>query len=118
MRQSGILAAAALHALEHHRRRLTDDHANATRLADGLREIRGLTIPLPVETNMVFVDVDAKAGTAADLVSRLRARGVWMLATGPQRVRAVCHLDVDRSGIERAIAAARECCGAGNLVHA
>ncbi len=118
MRQAGILAAAALHALEHHRDRLTDDHAHARALATGLAEIPGLSIPLPVETNMVFVDVEPRLGTGAQLCERLKARGVWVLATAPQRVRAVCHLDVDRAGIERAIGIVREVCGAGALATA
>lgn len=115
MRQSGILAAAALHALDHHRERLADDHANARHLAEGLAEIRGLSIPLPVETNMVFFDVEAGLGAAAAVCERLKSRRVWMLPTGPQRVRAVCHLDVDREGIERAIGAVREVCAAGTM---
>jgi threonine aldolase len=111
MRQAGILAAAALYALDHHRERLAEDHANATRLAEGLAEIAGLSIPLPVETNMVFFDVESRLGTAQEVCDRLKTRGVWMLATAPQRVRAVCHLDVDGAGIERAIGAAREAVG-------
>jgi threonine aldolase len=113
MRQSGIIAAAALHALEHHRDRLVDDHVNARRLAEGLAEIDGLSIPLKAETNMVFFDIDPRLGTAQATCDKLKARGVWMLATAPQRVRAVCHLDVDRAGIERAISVVREVCGAG-----
>ncbi len=116
MRQSGILAAAALHALEHHRERLTEDHAHARRLAEGLAGVRGVSIPLPVESNMVFFDVSEALGTAPAVCERLRAKGVWMLPTAPQRVRAVCHLDVDRAGIERAIGAVREVCGAGAMV--
>lgn len=103
MRQSGILAAAALHALEHHRERLVEDHASAARLAEGLRSITGVSIPLAVETNMVFFDLDPSLGSAADLCERLKARGVWMLPVALRRVRAVCHLDVDRAKIERAI---------------
>jgi threonine aldolase len=118
MRQSGILAAAALHALENHRDRLVEDHTNARTLAQGLAEIPGLTIPFRVETNMVFFDIAADLGTAAEVCDKLKARGVWMLATAPQRVRAVCHLDVDRAGIERAIVAVRDACGAGATVTA
>lgn len=113
MRQSGIIAAGALHALEQHRGRLVDDHANATLLADGLQQIAGLSIPMPVQTNMVFIDVDRRIMTAAALVERLKARGVLCLATGPQRVRLVTHLDVSREMIPRAVAAIAECVGAG-----
>lgn len=103
MRQAGILAAACLHALDHHRERLRDDHANAARLAAGVAAIAGVTIPMPVETNIVFFDLDRGLGTAGAACEKLRARGVLVLATGPQRVRAVCHLDVSSAMIERAI---------------
>lgn len=105
MRQSGILAAAALYALEHHRERLKEDHANARRLAEGAAEMRGLRVELDaVQSNIVFIDVEESVGTAAELCQRLRAEGVWMLPTAAQRVRAVTHLDVDSAMIERAIA--------------
>lgn len=113
MRQSGILAAGALYALEHHRERLKDDHANAAALSQEIGKIPGLKIAMPVETNMVFFDVDAGIGPAAELCKRLEKRGVRMLATGGQRVRAVCHLDVDRGMIERAVEEIRGACSAG-----
>src|SRR5262249_47632349 len=103
MRQSGVLAAAALHALEHHRDRLIEDHENAAKLAAGLRQIPGITVPLPVETNMVFFDVDPKLGTGAEFVAKLKPRGLWCFDTAPQRIRLVCHLDVSRDLIDRAI---------------
>ncbi|MBL0927445.1 MAG: DegT/DnrJ/EryC1/StrS family aminotransferase [Phycisphaerales bacterium] len=114
MRQSGILAAACLHALEHHRTRLAEDHEHALRLAHGLSGVRGLSVALPVETNIVLVDVagspwDGGPGTPAqNLVDRLKARGVWILPTGPGRVRFVTHLDVSRAMIDRALRAAEE----------
>jgi len=104
MRQSGLLAAAALHALEHHVDRLADDHANARRLADGLTGVRHLSIPMPVATNMVFVDVAPQLGTAAAFCETLKHQGVLVLPTAPQRLRAVTHLDAPRSAIERAVA--------------
>jgi threonine aldolase len=102
MRQAGVIAAAGLHALDHHVDRLADDHANARRLAEGLAEIEGVTIdPASVETNIVVFGVaDAPAFCAA-----LEADGVLMGPLGPDRVRAVTHLDVDADGIERALAA-------------
>lgn len=103
MRQSGVLAAAALHAMDYHRDRLSEDHANARRLAEALGNCRGLTIPLKVETNMCFVDLDARIGPASDFCSRMKAGGVLALPTGPRRVRFVCHLDVDAAMIDRAI---------------
>ena len=108
MRQSGVLAAAALHALDHHVERLADDHALAQRLAAGLAGLPGLTIE-PPQTNIVFADLQGPR--AAGLVEHLKARGV--LATGSSygqgsRLRFVTHLDVDAAGIDRAIAAVRD----------
>jgi threonine aldolase len=104
MRQAGILAAAALYALEHNVARLAEDHAHARQLADALAGMPGVTIdPGATETNIVYFDVDPQVRTAAALCDVLKADGVWMLAIGPQRVRAVTHLDVSRAGIERTI---------------
>jgi threonine aldolase len=115
MRQAGILAAAALYALEHNRDRLVEDHANARKLAEGVGQIDGLSIPLPIETNMVFFDVEPRLGTGAAVCDKLHARGVWVLATAPQRIRAVCHLDVSRAMIERAIEIIGEVCASPAL---
>ncbi len=104
MRQSGILAAAALHALDHHRDRLVEDHANARKLATALAGTPGVTLDLAcVETNIVYFDVDGSLGSAGQVCDRLRASGVWMLPTGRQRIRAVTHLDVDARMIDRTI---------------
>lgn len=106
MRQVGILAAAGLYALAHHRQRLVDDHRRARRLAEALAEIPGPTVDLTsVQTNMVFVDVGPSGISAADVVARLRERGILCLALGPSVIRLVTHLDVDDEGVERAIAA-------------
>jgi threonine aldolase len=110
MRQAGILAAAAMYALDHHVERLAEDHANAGRLARGLAAIDGLSVDLAgVQTNMVFFDVAHAHGTAAELCLRLEREGVRMLATAPQRVRAVVHLDVSNQMIDEAIAATSAC---------
>lgn len=103
MRQAGILAAAALYALDHHRERLAEDHDNAAVLADGIGDIPGVSIPMPVETNMVFIDLDKRHGTGADVCAKLKAQGVWALPTLPQRIRMVVHLDVSRPMIELAV---------------
>jgi len=103
MRQAGVLAGAALYALDHHIERLLEDHALAQRLADGLQGISGLTVE-PPQTNMVFVDVEGER--AKSLLPHLKTRGV--LATGLYRLRFVTHLDVDGADITRAIAAVRE----------
>jgi len=103
MRQAGILAAAALHALDHHVDRLAEDHANAARLAEGLAGLPGLTVE-PPQTNIVFADL--QGDRAAGLMEHLKSRGV--LATGLYRLRFVTHLDVDAEGVDRAVAAVRE----------
>ncbi len=105
MRQAGVLAAAAHHALTHHVRRLADDHALARRLAEGLSGLPGLSVEAP-QTNIVFVDATPAVGTG--LMDHLKQRGV--LATGLYRLRFVTHLDVDAEGVDRAIAAIREHC--------
>jgi threonine aldolase len=112
MRQAGILAAAALHALDHHRDRLTEDHANAARLAERMSAIPGVTIAMPVQTNMVFFDIDRslRGWSAAEVCQRLRNEGVWMLPVGPQRIRAVCHLDVSRPMVDTAAATLERVC--------
>lgn len=118
MRQSGILAAACLYALEHHRERLVEDHERAAELARGIAEIPGLTIPMPVETNMVFFDIAPRLGTAAEFCDRLKAHGVWAMANLPQRVRMVVHLDVPGSAIASVVRAVRTAAGAERLVAA
>lgn len=102
MRQTGLLAAAASHALEHHLERLADDHALAQRLAQGLQGIAGLQVR-SAQTNIVFADV--ADGRAPDLLAFLKVRGV--LATGLIGLRFVTHLDVDAAGIDRAVDAIR-----------
>jgi len=105
MRQGGMLAAAALHALDHHIDRLAGDHALARRLADGLAGIDGLQVEAP-QTNMVFVDVTGAAKEkSAALLEHLAGHGI--LATGLYRLRFVTHLDVDAQGVDRAIAVIR-----------
>jgi threonine aldolase len=104
LRQAGIVAAGALHALDHHVERLAEDHELARLLALGLTEIDGVGLdPAAVETNIVIFQVaDARALCAA-----LERRGVLMGALDATSVRAVTHLDVDRAGIDVALAAVR-----------
>ena len=104
MRQAGIIAAGALYALEHHVDRLAEDHANAQRLAAGIRQIERLRLsPETVDTNLVFFCVDPAWGTAADFSAELKKRGVLMNATGPTSLRAVTHLDVSSRDVDRAL---------------
>jgi threonine aldolase len=108
MRQAGVLAAAALYALDHQVLRLAEDHALARRLADGLAGLPGLAVE-PPQTNIVFVDVLGPRG--ADLAAHLKARGVLATASlygQAQRLRFVTHLDVDAGGVDRAVTAVRE----------
>ncbi|MDA0352370.1 MAG: low-specificity L-threonine aldolase [Chloroflexi bacterium] len=101
MRQSGLLAAAALYALDNHVERLAEDHANARRLADGLAALPGIDLdPDSVGTNMVFFEPRGIDGRA--LQAALRERGV--LSTGtPDRIRMVTHLDVTTAQIDEAL---------------
>jgi threonine aldolase len=102
MRQAGVLAAAALHALDHHVERLAEDHANARALAEGLQGVPGVSVQ-PPQTNIVFVDLVPEK--AAGAVERLRAAGLW--CTGLYRLRLVTHLDVAAADIPRALAILR-----------
>ncbi len=107
MRQVGILAAGALHALRHHRERLVEDHARARRLAEGLAVIPGISIdPASIETNIVIAGVTPAERVDA-FVEALGQEGILLFAFGgPGRFRAVTHLDVDDAGIDRALEAA------------
>lgn len=107
MRQTGILAAAGLHALDHHLERLEMDHENARLLAEGLSEIEGVRVT-PPETNIVLVDVSGLEGSTGEILGFLEKRGILMIEFGPQRLRAVTHLDVGRAGIERAVEVFRD----------
>ncbi|MGM0675096.1 MAG: threonine aldolase family protein [Spirochaetota bacterium] len=102
MRQSGVIAAAALHALDNNVERLADDHENARLLATGLGEIDGIAVE-PVATNMAFFDVAELGITATELVERTLKHGLRFSPMGPTRVRAVTHLDVSRDQILEAV---------------
>jgi threonine aldolase len=103
MRQSGLLAAACLHALDHHLERLADDHAHARRVARELDNPR-LSVDHPVDTNIVMVDV-AAPHTAADLVDHLAAAGIRTLAMGQRRVRLIPNLGVSAADMDAVLAA-------------
>lgn len=114
LRQAGIIAAAAIHALENHVDRLADDHANARAFAEAIAEIDGISVDLDgVESNLVFFDVDPAIGDASQLSAALRERGVRIGAMGPRTLRGCTHLDVDREGVMHAAEAIRECVHAG-----
>ena len=107
MRQVGILAAAGLYALDHNLPRIVEDHVRARRFAEFVDGLAGFSVIAP-DTNIIMIDVERDDLTPADVVGFLEERGVQILATGPSRLRAVTHLDVDDEGIERACAAFEE----------
>jgi threonine aldolase len=112
MRQTGILAAAALYAMDHHIDRLAEDHANAQIIAAAVAETPGLRLAPPeVETNLIWIDVDPALGTAKEVAARLREQGVLIYPLGPQRLRACTHLDVSREQAERTAQAIRSAAG-------
>ena len=103
MRQSGIVAAAGLYALDHHVARLAEDHANARRLADTVGALPALALDQPrVDSNLVFFDCAGTGLSAEALSDALRARGVLIGAMGAHRLRAVTHLDVDAAAVDSA----------------
>ena len=103
LRQAGIVAAAGLHALDHHVERLAEDHDNARRFAERIAEIPGVTFdPAAVETNLVFFEVGETGLGARAIAERLLAQGIRVGVEGPTRMRAVTHLDVTRADVEQA----------------
>lgn len=106
MRQGGIIAAGALHALRHHRERLEEDHRRAARLAEALAAIPGIRV-FPAPTNIVIAELAAERGPAPEAQAALGREGVLVFAVSPVRLRFVTHLEVDDAGIEAAIAALR-----------
>jgi len=109
MRQIGILAAAALHALDHHIERLADDHHHAQIIARAIADTPGLRLnPPDVETNLIWFEADRELGTARDVAAALRRRGVLVHSSGTQMLRACTHLDVSAAQAERAAEIIRE----------
>ena len=100
MRQAGILAAAALYALDHHIDRLKDDHDNARRLGEAIQSVDGLDLVYPVETNIVIFRVHARLDTVEGLLAKLEENGILAVSFGPEWVRMVTHLDVSSEDID------------------
>jgi threonine aldolase len=101
LRQSGVLAAACLYALDHNVDGLAADHAHARRLAEGLSSLPGISLdPATVQTNIVIFGVDDAPALAARLADR-----VELSAMGPRTLRAVCHLDVNAEDVDGALSA-------------
>lgn len=109
MRQCGIIAAAGIEALENMTARLSEDHANAGRLAEGIAEIQGLAVDLErVQTNIVYFDLVGGTVSAEQLVKKLDDAGVRILHLGPARMRAVTHYGIEAGDIESALTALTE----------
>jgi threonine aldolase len=108
MRQAVMLAAACLHALDHHVARLADDHRRAATLAEGLRGLPAVSV-VAQHTNMVFIDVAAER--MAELKQHMEAASIRLSIGYTPRVRLVTHLDVDDEGIARVVAAFRRFAG-------
>jgi threonine aldolase len=100
MRQSGILAAAALHAIERHWPRMHEDHERARELAAAVDGAGGARV-VPPDTNILMIDLPA-GRSATDVAARCAERGVRISAWNASRVRAVTHLDVDKAAVRRA----------------
>lgn len=112
MRQAGVLAAAGIVALEEMVDRMAEDHANARFFAEAVAEIPGLSIdPETVRTNIVIYDVTNPLLTPAQVSAALKARGVLINPTEGRGMRAVTHYGIERSDVEKAIAALREVMG-------
>lgn len=113
MRQSGVIAAAGIYALEHNVERLAEDHAHARLFAEAIAGLPGIDLDLAtVQTNIVIFDVAETGLSASEIYARLLSAGVRLCPIGPTRIRAVTHLDVDRRGVETAARALREVLGA------
>ena len=107
MRQAGIIAAGALYALENHRVRLADDHANAKRFAQALAQLPGIRIDLPlVQTNIVFFDVTTIS--AQQFADKLCHHQVLIGPAGPNTLRAVTHLDISSEQTDQALDAIKQ----------
>lgn len=106
MRQVGVLAAAALHALDHHVERLAEDHRRVRRLAEGLSGLPGIQ-PDPPDTNILMIRLTDPALDVEALGAAAESHGVRILPFDPRRLRAIVHLDVDDAGLDRAIAGLR-----------
>ncbi|MGA0394235.1 MAG: threonine aldolase family protein [Rhodospirillales bacterium] len=108
MRQSGIIAAAGLYALDHHIDRIAEDHANARLFAEKVANLPGISVDLEtVQTNMIFFDVSGAGITAQQMEKGLAEQGVKISAVSNARLRAVTHLDVTSSDAEEAADAVR-----------
>jgi threonine aldolase len=98
MRQAGVLAAAAMYALDNNVERLAEDHRRAAAFRDALEGKKGISFPLPTRTNILFFDVE----DTDEFIRKARENGVLVLSTSPGRIRAVFHLGLDEKAVENA----------------
>ncbi len=112
LRQAGIVAAAAVYALENNIDRLAIDHENAKLFATRIAQVEGISL-VPPETNLVYFEVDPELGTAAQLSASLKTHGVNINAAGPQVLRGCTHLDVTREQAQQAAETLAECVATG-----
>ncbi len=112
MRQAGILAAGALYALDHHIERLAEDHTNAQVIARAVEATPGLELTPPqVDTNILWIRVDPRLGTPADLAARFKEEGILFYPASRTQLRACTHLDVSRAQAETVARAIRRLAG-------
>jgi threonine aldolase len=117
MRQSGILAAAGIYALEHHVDRLALDHANARLFAERIATIPGIDVdPTAVQTNIVFFDVRNTGLTSQEVAAQLLELGIRFGTESTYRMRAVTHMDVNLSDLEEAASALADVAGSKLLI--
>ncbi len=108
MRQAGILAAAGIICLNEMIERLSDDHAHAQKLAQGLAQLEGIAIdPAAIESNLVYFDLEREDMTPAQLVNGLAAQGVKLTATAGRRLRAVLNRHIEAADVDKVLAAFR-----------
>ncbi len=118
MRQAGVIAAAALYALEYHVERLGEDHRNAQLLAQAIADTPGLRlVPAEVDTNLVWFRVGPELGPVKEVSARLKQQGILVHVSGPL-IRVCTHLDVSRAQAERAADAIRALTRTAGLVPA
>jgi threonine aldolase len=109
MRQAGVIAAAALYAVENHVERLAEDHKNARTIGQAVADTPGLRLDPPdIDTNILFFDIDPELGTAKQVAAALKERGLRVHPTAPQTIRCCTHLDVSAAQAERAAETIRQ----------
>lgn len=112
MRQAGIIAAAAIHALENNLDRLAEDHARAKRLAEGLAEMKGVRLdPADCQSNIVIFDVSPSGMDSGTVMNKLAEEGVLVIPFSPTTLRAVPHLEIDDHDIDAALVAMNKVLG-------